>query len=820
MKARGAVERERTGRGRGGLLHESSGARGVAALEMVDGERLGVGAARAFERGGEAARAVGAALGTEPARHGLADPVVVGFELALSRRPARVAAAHEASVAQDDVRGGPGVAELGGAHGGGAIDGAAGDREQLEQPARPLGERGDAGADQRLDADLRGGAGGGGAPHRDVAELADQEGAPPGLARDGGQEGVVPGARLVQEGAGQRTRLGLAEGAERDRSDLQGRPPARLEPAEQGAQAGARLRLLAAVGGDEEEARRPGPAEQVEEEQGAVLVPPLEIVDDHHDWPALGEVDEELAQSPRAAAAALLGVLRSEGEAGARPDRLDLLQHREEPRQGGEVRRDDGLHRAGVELLEVAAEGVDEAVEGLVRDRLLLVTARAEHQDPGGAAAQVPAELIEERALADARGAVHERDRGAALGLHRAVEPGEGGALGGAAHERDLPPDGRGHPAEASQQRGAAGASRGVPGEQARAELVEIGRHAEGERARRRRVAGDLPAEDLGERPGEGEHARERLVEEHPHAVPVTRGAGRRPFDELGGEVLRRPDQRHAAVRRRAAEAHGEAEVDEHQAPLGRHQDVGRLDVTVELACVVERGEPLDELHQHRAHPQLVEARRLPGDDRRGGGAPSFPSRAGQGRGVEGGSVGRLVGAADEGEQAAALDQLHGEEPAIVLAEQLVELDQVGVGEAREGAELLLEAVEIVGDDRAQQLEGDAGVAGGVEHLEDGAEAARAEPAPHLEAGVAVKLPGFAVDRGALAQRGMDAPESGGRLVREGRPIASLAHEAIVALHPIAEYRGIPELAPARTGGRTAEGAARGGSRRWVTRRR
>ena len=49
-----------------------------------------------------------------------------------------------------------------------------------------------------------------------------------------------------------------------------------------------------------------------------------------------------------------------------------------------------------------------------------------------------------------------------------------------------------------------------------------------------------------------------------------------------------------------ARQLRGDAEVEQHDAPFGRHEDVGRLDVAVQLAGRVERPHPFDELAQRR----------------------------------------------------------------------------------------------------------------------------------------------------------------------------------------------------------------------------
>src|SRR5262249_46306116 len=79
------------------------------------------------------------------------------------------------------------------------------------------------------------------------------------------------------------------------------------------------------------------------------------------------------------------------------------------------------------------------------------------------------------------------------------------------------------------------------------------------------------------------------------------------------------------------------------------------------------------------------------------------------------------------------VDELHREEPAAALSEELVELDEVRVRELCERSELLLEMVERAPVVPRQRLQRDDGVAFPVERFIDGAEAARAQTPPDLE---------------------------------------------------------------------------------------
>lgn len=87
-----------------------------------------------------------------------------------------------------------------------------------------------------------------------------------------------------------------------------------------------------------------------------------------------------------------------------------------------------------------------------------------------------------------------------------------------------------------------------------------------------------------------------------------------------------------------------------------------------------------------------------------------------------------LVVAADIAEEANTIDTLHREEPEALFRQQLVERDQVRVGEVRQGAEFPLKTIEVGRVRRAQHLERHHGATLPIVGLVDDAEAARAEP--------------------------------------------------------------------------------------------
>ncbi len=101
-----------------------------------------------------------------------------------------------------------------------------------------------------------------------------------------------------------------------------------------------------------------------------------------------------------------------------------------------------------------------------------------------------------------------------------------------------------------------------------------------------------------GQRRGTGErrHAGERPVADHRQRVDVGPGVGLGTVEQLGGQVLGRAAD---VVAGDAAERPGDAEVAEQRLAVGREQHVGRLDVTVEDAAPMGRGQGVGDRGRH-----------------------------------------------------------------------------------------------------------------------------------------------------------------------------------------------------------------------------
>jgi hypothetical protein len=170
--------------------------------------------------------------------------------------------------------------------------------------------------------------------------------------------------------------------------------------------------------------------------------------------------------------------------------------------------------------------------------------------------------------------------------------------------------------------------------------------------------------------------------------VPVGRRVDDVAADLLGGHVRVRPDElvgRPSLVPRGV----GDPEIDDHDAPRLRDEDVRRLDVAMDDRGAVERVEPRGELGEGRAKPPLVE--RPGGQGRRRAGAARLRRVRGSGRRLPADRIG--AERAHVLEEVDAADELHREEPLPVVLEELLEADHVRVLEPLERAELVLQKV-------------------------------------------------------------------------------------------------------------------------------
>ena len=239
------------------------------------------------------------------------------------------------------------------------------------------------------------------------------------------------------------------------------------------------------------------------------------------------------------------------------------------------------------------------------------------------------------------------------------------------------------------------------------------------------------------------------MVEHHADPVPVARGGGRRVGRLLRRHVRRRPDDLSLVQRRSLAGQRGHhPEVEDHHAARRGDDHVRRLDVLVQVAALVKRHDAGDQLAQPVSQPPDA----CPAERRHGGdharrrrcataGPPAIDHRLH-------GAVDRLGRraiprrpAAHVAEEVDPVHQLHGEEPLVVVEEQLVQRDQVGMRHVGQGAELLLEAEDALRAGAGQRLERDLRSPLAIERPIHDSHAARPDPFEQLEACVAAERP-------------------------------------------------------------------------------
>jgi len=397
------------------------------------------------------------------------------------------------------------------------------------------------------------------------------------------------------------------------------------------------------------------------------------------------------------------------------------------------------------------------AVDRAERHRLALVAPARERQRLA-ARAELREELGAERALPDPRHPVYVDHHAAALreaGLERVLEqleladPPDEGCL---AHD-----PGRGPPSsplapgrsKRLQDRLPARASQRIAGEELHAEHRELLGRVLDDGPGRRRVLGLLLGEDHAMIAAVGASAGERLVEDRAHRVPVA-GLGDRVASRLLGRHIGGGPDDHVEVEVGLVGPLDQPEVEQHHATLAGDEHVRGLDVPVELARGVEGVHALGELAERRPQARQVE----PAGSRLGAsglglgrevlerpllereGALGVVGDVGQrarrrrgGRPARGRDLGGGDPASDMAEEIDALDELHREIPLLPLDRELVEGDQVGMGDPGERTELVLEAVERPRAQPAERLERHLLIASEVARAIDDAEAPGAQAA-------------------------------------------------------------------------------------------
>ncbi len=218
--------------------------------------------------------------------------------------------------------------------------------------------------------------------------------------------------------------------------------------------------------------------------------------------------------------------------------------------------------------------------------------------------------------------------------------------------------------AQLSEDFGPGRASVGITRQKGDAQPIQVRGNPGGYLRRRNDIIMLLGPQHLQGISLEGKSSRQRLVEHGSQVVPI---AGRR--DRARGRLFRRhvgqgPQEviLRALVQTSLVQFRRQTEIQEHHSPLGGDQHVPRLDVAVELSCLVQSRDPLRQLTQRLPQPAFME-----------------------------GTLG--IRRAHVTAEIESRNELHGEKPGAAVGDQIVEPHQVAVRDAGQRAKLLFEAV-------------------------------------------------------------------------------------------------------------------------------
>ena len=270
-------------------------------------------------------------------------------------------------------------------------------------------------------------------------------------------------------------------------------------------------------------------------------------------------------------------------------------------------------------------------------------------------------ERVEQRGLADARGAAHHEQRGAPA-LEAVAGGQERGQLLATTDERLLDVRGDAAPTqrrwgaitERSDHRARRRTRRRIPREERGDQLIERRGQVRGPGRRAGRIALGLVRQHLHRRALERRSTGEQLERGDAQRVQIERRRRRAPARELGRDVLDRAGE----LGGRVGDRHRQPEIEQHDAAGAVDQRVGWLDVTMDHAGAVERRQRRREL-THRC-------------------ARALDAIAGR----------------DPGRQIDPRDVLHREAQRTIVLEQLAQAHQPGVAHRRRQAELALDAIE------------------------------------------------------------------------------------------------------------------------------
>jgi hypothetical protein len=354
----------------------------------------------------------------------------------------------------------------------------AADRHDLDEPSGGFGQALQALGDHLVEGQHRQGrAGCGGRAAVASHELFDEKRAAARFARHGARRSLRELVGCVEESEHEPVRLVHIERPHQDVARFHpfGPPLAHL------LQEGARLRLVVAIRHHEQDRRRSGGTQQVEQQGGAVDVPPVRVVDEEHERLPRREPREQPAEGGERPATDSLRIV--DGLTREPADHVDAPEDREEASQQPHVRGEVDGRGVLRDAEQVTAQRVDDRVDGLVRHGLPLV--RPPSQDDRLAAVrETIEEVMDEGRLAHPGGAgdAHGQWSTRPCGVERLAQRRE---LTFAPHESVSPNDvpelrwrrGAARDPQPTEDLRALGAHRWIAVEERPTERIEIGRH-------------------------------------------------------------------------------------------------------------------------------------------------------------------------------------------------------------------------------------------------------------------------------------------------------------------------------------------------------
>ena len=485
--------------------------------------------------------------------------------------------------------------------------------------------------------------------------------------------------------------------------------------------------VVGAQANHERDRRRLGRRDQLREQRQALRRRPLDVVDHDDHVHHVRDARDQLAQRDQRLALEL-----GSGCARRRGHRQHTREDRKQPRDRFGIGRHERAPAFARQARQHARQAVEQRFPRVEPHVLADATPPRAHEI--AALAKCMRDLREQPRLADPRRARYdaygrpeanviadaEQRRELLLAAdERVCRAGRRGAVRARCRRRRIARELGGH---CRRRR----ALRRIARQQRHAQAIEIGRNLREQHRGWQRIEARLVVAHLRELADVRRPTDERLVEHRADRVHIGRGADRAAQHLLGRHVL---DGAGEQIGIEIGLARGKPEIEQHHAAVGADANVRRFDVAMNDADRVECREPVRELRERHAQPEIVEARlrqlAVPG---------AFAHRAVEGHRREVVVNRRIFAAGDVAQQIGAVDQLHREAPPLIVLEQLAEAHQVLVAYVGRDAKLVLELLDRLGPFGVEQLQRDVDVELAVDCLVDRAHPAGAELPDHGEA--------------------------------------------------------------------------------------